>query len=689
MRDRIPFPIGRRFNMSRSPHGFALALLVATTLAGSVPARAADLFVDVDAGAAGLDPAERRIAPERARLVRLDVSGLEALIQSAPDELAAPRGVAGVELVLPDPDRGALRLRVVDSPIVAPELAAKYPEIRTFRLVAPDDPAIGGRADWTPHGFHAVVRTPAGRFYVDPYRPGDVEHYQVYRRSDLTLPAGGFRCDTEAGPVPAPPDEMLEAPLGSGLDLRTYRTAVAATVEYTAFHGGTVPLGLAAIVTAMNRVNEVYEFDVAIRMILIANNDDIIYTAEPDPYTNNNGGTMLGQNQANLDLVIGTANYDIGHVFSTGGGGVAVLNGPCNASSKAQGVTGLSSPTGDPFYIDYVAHEMGHQWGAAHTFNGNAGACAGNRSGTAAFEPGSGSTIMAYAGICSAQNLQPLSDAYFHLISLLHIQTYSRVSGGNACATIVAAGNELPTADAGADYTIPISTPFELFGSGSDPDGSIVSYNWEEWDLGPAGAPTSPSGTAPILRSFDPVPTAWRTFPKLEDLLDGTPTIGELLPTYARNLRFRLTTRDDGVPAGGNDWDEALLTVTDAAGPFLVLSPNTSGTTWNGSGPHAVTWDVAGTDAAPVACATVDILLSTDGGLAFDQELAVNVANDGAQDVFVGTANTSDARVKVKCRSNVFFDVSNQDFSITGATALVFADGFESGDTSRWSDGSL
>lgn len=675
--------------MSRSPHGFALALLVATTLAGAGPARASSLFLDVDAAAAGLDPAERRIAPERARLVRLDVAGLEALIQSAPDELSAPRGLAGIELVLPDPDRGMMVLRVVDSPILAPELAAKYPEIRTFRLVDPSDPSIAGRADWTPHGFHAVVRTPAGRFYVDPYRPGDVEHYQVYRRSDLAPPADGFRCDTEDASVVAPPDELLEAPFGTGLDLRTYRTAVAATVEYTAFHGGTVPLGLAAIVTAMNRVNEVYEHDVAIRMLLIANNDDIIYTAEPDPYTNNNGGTMLGQNQANLDLVIGTANYDIGHVFSTGGGGVAVLNGPCNASNKARGVTGLSSPTGDPFYIDYVAHEMGHQWGAAHTFNGNAGACSGNRSGTAAFEPGSGSTIMAYAGICGSQNLQPLSDAYFHLISVLHIQTYSRSGGGNACAAIVAAGNELPTADAGADYTIPISTPFELFGSGSDPDGSIVSYNWEEWDLGPAGAPGSPSGNAPILRSFDPVPTGWRTFPKLEDLLDGTPTIGELLPTYARNLRFRLTTRDDGVPAGGNDWDEALLTVTDTAGPFLVLSPNTSATTWNGSGPHAVTWDVAGTDAAPVACATVDILLSTDGGLTFDLELARNVANDGAQDVFVGTANTSDARVRVKCRSNVFFDISNQDFSIVGATALVFADGFESGDSSRWSSESL
>jgi hypothetical protein len=271
-------------------------------------------------------------------------------------------------------------------------------------------------------------------------------------------------------------------------------------------------------------------------------------------------------------------------------------------------------------------------------------------------------------------------------VNLLQIQNYSRNGNGNTCAAIVPVGNLEPIADAGADYTIPISTPFELFGSGSDPDGTIVGFGWEQYDLGPAGHPNSPSGNAPIFRSFDPVATPWRTFPKLEDLLDGTPTIGEILPTYARVMHFRLSARDDGTPAGANDWDDNIVTVVDSAGPFLVLSPNGPGDAWSGPGPHAVTWDVAGTDAAPVACATVDVLLSTDAGLTFDVELAVNVANDGSHEVFTGVADTSQARVKVRCRGNVFFDISDDEFSISGAGNLIFADGFESGDASRWSD---
>jgi uncharacterized repeat protein (TIGR01451 family) len=423
---------------------------------------------------------------------------------------------------------------------------------------------------------------------------------------------------------------------------------------------------LAEIVTAMNRVNGIYERDVAVRMELIANNDLIVYTnGATDPYTNNNGFLMLGENQANIDAVIGTANYDIGHVFSTGGGGVASLGVPCRTGLKARGVTGLPNPIGDPFYVDYVAHEIGHQYGANHTFNGNAGSCAGNRNGSTAWEPGSGTTIMAYAGICGSQNTQNFSDDHFHTGSIDEIRTYTVLGSGNSCAVITTTGNSPPVVDGGSDYTIPLDTPFTLTGSATDPESDPLTYNWEQFDVGPAGDPNNPVGNAPLFRSFSSLATPSRTFPQISDIVNNTQTIGEILPFYARGMTFRFTVRDNNVApsAGGVDSDEVEVTVSGNAGPFLVTDPNTP-ETWSTGTVETVAWDVAGSDQAPVSCAAVDLHLSTDGGYTYPITLASGVQNDGSEMVLVPTELTTSARVQVSCADNIFFDISDANFTI-------------------------
>ena len=643
-----------------------LALLISPSVVGAQLA-GEELWTDVDDSFLKT-VVERDIVPRSYRTVDLDLAALEAVLASAPLErstdLTKIPETGEVILSLPLPAGGFARFSVVESPIMEPGLAAKFPEIATYRGQGVDDPSASVRFDVTPAGFHAMFRSSTGTVYIDPYSRYDRNHYISYRASDADSGGRTFSCEVE-GHAPTVHAASDRTAAKGGLMLRTYRTAVAATGEYTAFHGGTVPLGQAAIVTAMNRVNEIYESEVSIRMVLVANNDQVVYTnSATDPYTNDDGVTMLGQNQANLDAVIGSANYDIGHVFSTGGGGVASLGVPCINGSKARGVTGLGSPTGDPFWVDFVAHEMGHQWSGNHTFNGDEGSCAGgNRNPATAYEPGSGTTIQAYAGICGAQNLQSNSDPYFHGISLDEIINYSTVGAGNNCPVQTATGNSAPTADAGAAYTIPLETPFELCGSGTDPDLDPLTFAWEEFDLGPAGAPGLPSGNAAIFRSWPPTASSCRTFPRISDLAAGTLVIGELLPTYARTMNFRLTARDNRSGGGAVGDDATTVTVSDAAGPFVVTAPSSGGSLPQGS-MQTVTWNVAGTDAAPVSCATVDILLSADGGLTYPTVLAAGVANSGSQSVALPNAANFAARVQVRCASNIFFDISDVDFGI-------------------------
>ena len=618
----------------------------------------------------------RKHFPKEYQTYTLDFKGMKKLFQHVPMENLSIKNSPKLKIALPHPDGCMVEYEIVESPIMEPGLAEKFPEIKTYSGQGISDPTATMRISVMPNGFQAMVISVEGTYYIDPYGRGDVNNYLVYHKDDYIRLHNEFVCYTDESYFidhkghDTPP---LDASRSVG-EMQTYRLAIATTGEFADFHGGTTALAMAAITSTVNRVNTIYERDLALRMILVADNDQIVYlNGSTDPFTNpNNLGTSIDQNQTNTDDVIGSANYDIGHLFIHTGGGLAYVGAPCDNGYKARAASGNNGwLQGDPFDVDYVSHEMGHQMGAHHTFNTGNSSCGSNRSANSAYEPGSGSTPMSYAGLCGSHNLQSNCDDYYHYRSLFQITGYMWDGFGASCQVPITNSNNLPTSDAGADYNIPISTPFTLTGTGSDPDGDAITYCWEQYDLGPAGAPDNPSGDAPIFRSFLPTTSPARTFPKWDDIVNNTSTIGEILPTYDRTMHFKLTVRDNNADGGLFAVDEAIVDVIGTAGPFTVTAPNTA-VTWEVGQTQTVTWDVANTNQSPISCANVDILLSTDGGYTYPITLATGVTNDGSHDINVPNELTTQARVMVKGSGNIFFDISNQNFTIEVGSAPTF-----------------
>lgn len=563
------------------------------------------------------------------------------------------------EVQFPYPDGTLHTFAVKRNQTMHPEYNAKFPEIMTFDAYPTDGSGAYGKWDITPSGVHAMIFIPGqSTVFIDPLFEGDAMHYVVYRKKDFTTDKQVL-CDVQES-LETKPESTVKTMFGT-CELRTYRLALSATAEYTTFHGGTVAQAAAAQVVTMNRVNGVYEKDIAITMVIIPNNNSLIYTnAASDPYTNGTPGTMINQNQTNTDNLIGSANYDIGHVFGTNSGGLAGLGVVCAGGQKARGVTGSAAPVGDPFDIDYVAHEMGHQFGGNHTQNNNCNSVAAARR-----EPGSASTIMGYAGIC-APNVQNNSDDYFHGYNLEEISN-EILSNGHQCEVITALNNTAPTiTSTSGNIVVPISTPFILTGHATDPEGDVLTFLWEQMDNELSTQPPVATATGgPSFRSFDPSLDSNRYIPNLTALASNGPFTWEVLPSVARVMDFRLSVRDNHAVGACNDYTDVTVTTNASAGPFVVTYPSAAGITWPGGSSQTVTWSVANTTAAPISCANVRILLSVNGGQSYPYVLSSSTANDGTETIVCPNFTTNTARIMVMSSAGTFFDISNNNFTIT------------------------
>ncbi|WP_250433720.1 reprolysin-like metallopeptidase [Hanstruepera flava] len=603
---------------------------------------------------------ESKQALPKAQTFTLDIEGLkQALLQSPKREEF--RRQSNVILSFPNSEGVMERFRIFEASNLHPDLQARYPDIRSYAGQGIDDPSAVIRFSMSSLGFQSMrlsANSPAT--FIESISE-DGQLYTAFTRAERINRQNQFECEIS--------ESLNQQVHGSSMMrnaddsiLRTYRLAVSATGEYTQYHGGTKAQALAAINNTMTRVNGIFEVDFNVTMILIANTDDVIYTStNSDPY----GNTTSGYNSAlqnTLTSVIGESNYDIGHLFANlqNNGNAGCIGCVCVNGQKGSGWTSATVPEGDFFDVDYVAHEMGHQFGANHTwtFNGNEGT-------NVQVEPGSGSTIMSYAGITGATDVQNNVHPNFHAVSIEQVTDYIKTT---SCQTNTNTGNSVPTVNAGANYTIPKGTAFVLEGSASDADGGVLSYSWEQMDENNAST-TYPSTTATsgvAFRAYEPTSDSKRYFPRLSTIKSGaTSWQWEAVPNVARTLNFRLTVRDNVAGGGTNNSDDMVVTVNGTAGPFVVNSPNTN-VTWNAGSTQTVTWNVAGTTGNGVNAANVDIFLSTDGGDTYPIALAAGVPNDGSHDIIVPNNQGTQNRVMVRGSNNIFFDISNTNFTIAG-----------------------
>jgi hypothetical protein len=645
-----------------------------------------------DAGRITADKAVARLSfPKEFKLFDLN----KAPLQNELFKVVSNASQHSTIISLPNADGQIEQFEVVEASNFEPALQAQFPQIRAFSGKGITDKYATLKLSISPQGIQTMVfRTGKENEFIESYSR-DHTVYAVFksRREPGTLP---WTCST--------PDQQLATGLRTQVeniaarstgDLKTMRLAQSVTAEYSNFFGATsasqVSLVLAAINATLTRCNGVYEKDLAIHLNLIAATTNVIYyNPSTDPYdaaATGAGGTWNAQLQSTLTSVIGEANYDIGHLFgaSGGGGNAGCIGCICTNGSKGSGFTSPADgiPQGDNFDIDYVVHEVGHQMGANHTFSMSNEGTGVNK------EPGSGITIMGYAGITS-QDLAPHSIDIYHEASIAQIQS-NIASKTCPVTTSIAANNATPVVNSGGNFTIPISTPFALTGSATDANvADVLTYCWEQNDnasssqTGASSVASATKATGPNWISFSPATSPTRYFPKLATILAGSlisgPLTGgdagantEALSSVSRTLNFRLTVRDNAVfsstapvSVGQTNFADMVVTVSNTSGPFSVTAPNTA-VSWAGNSSQTITWAVANTTAAPVSCANVKISISTDGGNTFST-LVASTPNDGTEAVTIPNTPTTTARIKIEAVGNIFFDISNTNFTITSGS---------------------
>lgn len=608
------------------------------------------------------------------KLFILDEPAFVNLIAKAPYEKSVAARQSNLIISLPNAEGNVERFRLVEAPVMQPLLQAKHLDMRSYSGVGIDNPSSSLRCSFTPLGFHAMIRSVnRPTFYINTIDKSS-HLYLVNARNINDKSENKLICETDelASQISKPENRLAYEGNADDGQLRIFRLALCSTGEFSRaqLNGSEVTNNdsiisvLAALNVYLTRANLLYEIDLGIRMVFVENEDTLIFlNPATDPFGNLNSAC-----QKTCDARIGNENYDIGHVLQKGSdnGNAGCIACVCKTGSKGSGFSTYSKPNLiDYLVIDYWTHEMGHQYGANHTFTQSS-------EGTSAqIEPGSGSTIMGYAGITGSTDVQDHSDDYFSTASLAQISSYVKSASGK-CSFNSESGNTAPTADAGADYTIPKSTPFMLRGSATDADGTdILSYVWEQVDVRETGSTPIPKSTntkGPMFRSalYGPLPS--RSFPELTNILDGSNgSKWEVLPSVSRDLNFRIVVRDNAIAGGNTATDNKLIVIAGDAGPFRITSPNTTVNVGEGS-VQTITWDVANTDLAPINCSDVRISLSLDGGVSFPYVLAESTPNDGSEEITLPLIENSSitARVKIESIGNIFFDINDADFSIDG-----------------------